>query len=68
LRQDDTLDATIGIIDATDYLDENACSNDEYTQFMNEALVNGPNAFLPSHDSAGHWRGIPGHGRYAAWS
>ena len=53
LRQDDTLDATIGIIDATDYLDENAYSNDEYTQFMNEALVNGPNAFLPSYDSNG---------------
>lgn len=53
LRQDSTLDATIGIIDATDYLDENAYSNDEYTQFMNEALVNGPNAFLPSYDAGG---------------
>jgi porin len=31
LRQDSTLDATIGIIDATDYLDENAYANDEYT-------------------------------------
>jgi hypothetical protein len=50
LRQDSTLDASIGIIDATDYLDDNAYSNDEYTQFMNEALVNGPNAFLPSYD------------------
>ncbi len=51
LRPDSTLDATLGIIDATDYLDENAYSNDEYTQFMNEALVNGPNAFLPSYDA-----------------
>ena len=50
LRQDSTLDASVGIIDATDYLDDNAYSNDEYTQFMNEALVNGPNAFLPSYD------------------
>ena len=41
------------IIDATDYLDENAFSNDEYTQFMNEALVNGPQGFLPSYDIGG---------------
>jgi porin len=53
LRQDSTLDAAIGIIDATDYLDENAYANDEYTQFMNEALVNGPNSFLPSYDTGG---------------
>jgi porin len=53
LRQDSTLDAAIGIIDATDYLDENAYANDEYTQFMNEALVNGSNAFLPSYDTGG---------------
>lgn len=44
---------TGGLIDATDYLDNNAYSNDEYTQFMNEALVNGPNAFLPSYDIGG---------------
>ncbi len=48
-----TLGLTGGIIDATDYLDENAFSNDEFTQFMNEALVNGPNAFLPSYDIGG---------------
>ena len=53
LYLDSTLDAAIGIIDATDYLDENAYSNDEYTQFMNQALVNGPNAFLPSYDPGG---------------
>jgi hypothetical protein len=53
LRKDSTLGATIGIIDATDYLDDNTYSNDEYTQFMNEALVNGPNAFLPSYDTGG---------------
>jgi hypothetical protein len=51
--EDHTLGLTGGIIDATDYLDENAFSNDEYTQFMNEALVNGPNAFLPSYDMGG---------------
>jgi hypothetical protein len=53
LREDSSVDATVGIIDATDYLDENAYSNDEYTQFMNQALVNGPNAFLPSYDTGG---------------
>lgn len=44
------LAASFGIIDATDYLDENAYANDEYTQFMNPALTNGPNVFLPSYD------------------
>ena len=52
-REEHTLGLTGGIIDATDYLDENAYSNDEYTQFMNEALVNGPNVFLPSYDIGG---------------
>jgi len=47
------LGVTGGIIDATDYMDENAYSNDEYTQFMNEALINAPNAFLPSYDFGG---------------
>ena len=62
LGTDAALAATAGLIDATDYLDENAYANDEYTQFMNEALVNGPNAFLPSYDkgaalgwNAGPW-------------
>ena len=48
--EDHSLGLTGGIIDATDYMDENAFANDEYTQFMNAALVNGPNAFLPSYD------------------
>ena len=42
-----------GIIDATDYVDENAYANDEYTQFMNAALVNGPSGFAPSFDIGG---------------
>jgi hypothetical protein len=53
LAADSTLAATVGLVDATDYLDENAYANDEYTQFMNQALVNGPNAFLPSYDRGG---------------
>jgi hypothetical protein len=53
--------ATFGIIDATDYLDENAFANDEYTQFSNPALTNGPNVFLPSYDvgAALEWSGGP---------
>jgi porin len=67
INGDQHLDATLGIIDATDYLDENAYSNDEYTQFMNPALTNGPNVLLPSYDlgaalawDLGHWslRGV----------
>jgi hypothetical protein len=56
------LDFTMGIIDSTDYLDGNAYANDEYTQFMNSVLTNGPNVFLPSYDIGfaaewfnGHW-------------
>ncbi len=51
--QGHTLGITGGIIDAKNYLDENRYANDEYTQFMNEALVNGPHAFLPSYDIGG---------------
>ena len=47
------LSLTGGIIDATDYIDENTYSNDEYTQFMNQALVNSPNGFAPSYDIGG---------------
>ena len=45
-----SLGTTLGIIDATDYLDKNAYANDEYTQFMRSVLTNGPNVFLPSYD------------------
>jgi porin len=57
LSDDHSLGLVGGIIDATDYLDDNVYANDEYTQFMNEALVNGPNAFLPSWDigAAAEW-------------
>ena len=51
--EDNALEATGGIIDSTAYLDENAFANDEYTQFMNEALVNATTAFLPSYDIGG---------------
>ncbi|MCD6294563.1 MAG: carbohydrate porin [Deltaproteobacteria bacterium] len=51
--EDHSLGLTGGIIDACDYVDENAFANDEFSQFMNEALVNGPVAFLPSYDIGG---------------
>lgn len=44
------LGAIAGIIDATEYLDNNAYANDPYTQFMNAALTFGPNTFVPSYD------------------
>jgi len=49
-RDDVSLAVTLGVIDATDYLDDNAFSNDEYGQFMNEAFVNSPQGFLPGYD------------------
>ena len=45
-----TLGITGGLIDATDYLDENAYANDGFTQFMNEVLGNAANGFAPSYD------------------
>ena len=48
-----SLGLTGGIIDATQYIDENAYANCQYTQFMNQALVNGPNSFAPSYDIGG---------------
>ena len=44
------LGITLGIIDASHYLDQNAFANDEYIQFMNPALSNAPNTFFPSYD------------------
>ena len=57
VADNDTLGVTIGIIDATEYLDENVYANDEFTQFMNAAFTNGPNIFLPSYDygAAAEW-------------
>ena len=51
LGEETALGATVGIIDSTDYLDGNAFANDEYTQFMNEALVNSGSYNLPSYDA-----------------
>ncbi|MCG8543504.1 MAG: carbohydrate porin [Alphaproteobacteria bacterium] len=53
IAEDSKLGVTFGIIDATDYLDDNAYANDEYTQFMNGGFVNAVNAFLPSYDIGG---------------
>ena len=55
------LTASVGIIDSTDYLDENAYANDEFMQFQNAALTNGPSVFLPSYDlgAAAQWDAGP---------
>lgn len=50
LPGDAAVAASLGILDTTDYLDDNAYANDEYTQFMNEAFVNAGNYNLPSYD------------------
>jgi hypothetical protein len=42
-----------GIIDSTDYIDENAFANDEYNQFLNEAFVNAPTGNFVSYDIGG---------------
>jgi porin len=39
-----------GIIDATAYLEDTAFADDEFTQFMNAVLVNGPHSLKPSYD------------------
>jgi porin len=53
LAPENTLGLSAGLIDATAYLEENAFADDEYTQFMHEAFVNGPQSFLPSYDTGG---------------
>jgi hypothetical protein len=52
------LGITLGVIDAADYLDENAYAGDEFTQFMNGALVHKPHGFFPSYDlgAVAEWR------------
>lgn len=50
LDRTNALGITLGIIDATQYLDQNAYANDEFIQFMNTALSNAPNTLAPSYD------------------
>ena len=47
-----------GIIDATAYLEDTAFADDEFTQFLNEVFVNGPQSFKPAYDLGGalEWR------------
>jgi porin len=44
---------SFGIIDSTDYVDENAYANDEFNQFLNEAFVNAPTGNFVSYDIGG---------------
>ncbi len=41
---------TLGIISASEFLDQNVFANDEYNQFMSPALSNAPNTLFPSYD------------------
>jgi porin len=44
---------SFGIIDSTDYVDENAFANDEYGQFQNEVFVNAVTGNFVSYDIGG---------------
>lgn len=44
---------TFGIVDSTDYVDENAFANDEYGQFLNEVFVNAVTGNFVSYDIGG---------------
>jgi hypothetical protein len=59
--KESSLGASVGILDSTDYLDNNAYANDEYTQFMNEVFVNSGNYGLPSYapGAAAEWAAGP---------
>jgi porin len=48
-----SLGFSFGIIDATDYVDENAFANDEYGQFLNEVFVNAVTGNFVSYDIGG---------------
>ena len=50
IDHDQSIGLTLGIIDATSFLDQNVYANDEFNQFMNPALSNSPNAVFPSYD------------------
>jgi hypothetical protein len=58
MGRDRSIGLTLGIIDASQFLDQNAYANDEYNQFMNPALSNAPSTFFPSYDPgvAAVWR------------
>lgn len=49
---------TVGIIDSSEFLDENAFANDEYHHFMSDVFVNNVNHALPIFDAGGalQWR------------
>jgi hypothetical protein len=48
-----SLALTGGIIDAAEYIDDNAFANCETSQFMNQVFVNHKNVNLPSYDIGG---------------
>ena len=51
--KDTSLGITLGIIDATGYIDDNNFANDEVNQFMNDIFVNNTLTNLPSYDPGG---------------
>ncbi len=53
LNKETSLKLTMGIIDATCYIDDNRFANDEISQFMNDVFVNTPLTTPPSYDLGG---------------
>jgi porin len=56
------IELTLGVIDASDYLNHDAYGSNEYTQFMNQGLINNDKTFVPSYNPGGaavlelgHW-------------
>lgn len=58
LGDGEEIDLWLGVIDSTDFLDANQYANDEFNQFMNEAMINAWVYGLPSYDSGAalEWR------------
>jgi porin len=50
LEQDTRLELTAGLVDASNYIDQNAFANDEFSQFMNAAFILNNLAGIPAYD------------------
>lgn len=51
--EDHKLGFSFGIVDSTNYIDQNEYANCGFNQFMNQAFVNAPVGFAPSYDAGG---------------
>lgn len=58
IAEDHEVTLTVGLLDSTEFLDQNAFANDEYHHFMSDVFVNNVNHALPIFDVGGalQWR------------